>query len=468
MWFTFRTLAADDIFISYSRRDGNTYAAGLADELTQRGFSCFFDKLGTDADPNLPSSLRRKIRRCAMLVVIGSAGAGTSIFVVQEVEEFTRAQGTARAVPVLFGEPNATGLWQHSLVGIAPEIEDPRALETGNPSRAIVNRIEKSFQYARSKERLRRYTFGAATMLTLLVLASLVAGVVARNQLAQARKATADANAAKAEAARQQKRAQDERANADREALIARAAGLVAIARDMTDGDPLTASLLLVEAIGPVEPSGGVAAARELMSRYVTKVTLRGHQKSQDKVVGIYDVALSPDGSRVVTGGSDGTARVWTNEINTRSVVLNGQEGDIITVQFSPDGERVLTASRFSVRLWHADGTGVPVVLPGPKSDIAGAHFSPDGQHVLRYGSETTIQRADGTGSVIALKHPGYVHCAVFSPDGTRVLTGSLDGNARVWRADGAGTCRLCSPEAATRWTPAHLVPTAGSPRSGR
>jgi hypothetical protein len=41
---------ADDIFISYSRKDGNTYVAGLADELRRREFSCFFDKLGTDAD----------------------------------------------------------------------------------------------------------------------------------------------------------------------------------------------------------------------------------------------------------------------------------------------------------------------------------------------------------------------------------------------------------------------------------
>jgi hypothetical protein len=36
-----RLLSADDIFISYARRDSSTYASGLADELTKRGFSCF-------------------------------------------------------------------------------------------------------------------------------------------------------------------------------------------------------------------------------------------------------------------------------------------------------------------------------------------------------------------------------------------------------------------------------------------
>jgi hypothetical protein len=34
-----RSLAAADIFISYLRSDARTYAAGLADELTKRGFS---------------------------------------------------------------------------------------------------------------------------------------------------------------------------------------------------------------------------------------------------------------------------------------------------------------------------------------------------------------------------------------------------------------------------------------------
>src|SRR6185436_13542128 len=42
-----QTLGADDIFISYTRLDASTYAAGLADELTKLGFSCFIDKLGT-------------------------------------------------------------------------------------------------------------------------------------------------------------------------------------------------------------------------------------------------------------------------------------------------------------------------------------------------------------------------------------------------------------------------------------
>ena len=56
----FRSFAAADIFISYTRLDASTYAAGLAYERTKKGFSCFIDKLGTVPDKDLPDHRRRK------------------------------------------------------------------------------------------------------------------------------------------------------------------------------------------------------------------------------------------------------------------------------------------------------------------------------------------------------------------------------------------------------------------------
>ena len=78
MPFRLSSPGADDIFISYSRRDANTYAVGLADALTRRGFFCFFDRLGTEANADLPPSLIATIRRCTMLVVVGSPAARES------------------------------------------------------------------------------------------------------------------------------------------------------------------------------------------------------------------------------------------------------------------------------------------------------------------------------------------------------------------------------------------------------
>ena len=75
-------------------------------------------------------------------------------------------------------------------------------------------------------------------------------------------------------------------------------------------------------------------------------------------------------------------------------------EGHVSSMAFSPDGARVLTASKasqgYAARLWDAN-TAAPIGEP--------------------------------------MKHQGNVAVAAFSPDGTRVLTGSDDNTARLWEA---------------------------------
>ena len=59
-------------------------------------------------------------------------------------------------------------------------------------------------------------------------------------------------------------------------------------------------------------------------------------------------------------------------------------EGAVVSAQFSPDGQRVLTASgEYSARLWDAT-TGQALGKPmQPQSWVVSARFSPDGKRVL-------------------------------------------------------------------------------------
>jgi WD40 repeat protein len=58
-----------------------------------------------------------------------------------------------------------------------------------------------------------------------------------------------------------------------------------------------------------------------------------------------YSAEFSPDGKRIVTAGSDNTARIWDIETRKTAPVLTGHTGPVFSAAFSPDGQRVVTAS---------------------------------------------------------------------------------------------------------------------------
>ncbi|MCB9610680.1 MAG: WD40 repeat domain-containing protein [Polyangiaceae bacterium] len=172
----------------------------------------------------------------------------------------------------------------------------------------------------------------------------------------------------------------------------------------------------------------------------------------------VLTVGFSSDGESVVTASSDGTARVWSADGSREPIVLAGHEGgprmDVgldgerhyagesnLTAAFSPDGERVVTASSDgTARVWATDGSGEPIVLAGHEGEAFAAAFSPDGERiVVAFGDGTArVWPADGSGEPIVLGHGAAVHTALFSPDGERILTVDSRRLVRVWPADGS------------------------------
>ena len=80
-----KSLASDDIFISYSRRDASTsdqevpsgatkYVIGLVDQLKKKDFSCFTDMLGTEAGEDLPPTLLENLRVAKCLLYCAPKG----------------------------------------------------------------------------------------------------------------------------------------------------------------------------------------------------------------------------------------------------------------------------------------------------------------------------------------------------------------------------------------------------------
>jgi WD40 repeat protein len=168
------------------------------------------------------------------------------------------------------------------------------------------------------------------------------------------------------------------------------------------------------------------------------QVELRGHTGN------VQSVAFSPDGTRIVTGSWDKTAKVWDARTGTLQLELKEHPGTMQSVAFSPDGTRIVTGGDGrTVKVWDAR-TGTPQLeLKGHKGMVLSVAFSPDGTRIVSGGGAPKVWDArTGTPQLELVGHTGPVNSVAFSPDGTRIVTGSWDQTAKVWDAR-TGTLQL-------------------------
>jgi WD40 repeat protein/serine/threonine protein kinase len=148
---------------------------------------------------------------------------------------------------------------------------------------------------------------------------------------------------------------------------------------------------------------------------------------------------FSPDGTRIVTGSWDNSARIWNAENGVALHKLEGHKGHVNSAVYSPDGKLILTASDDkTAALWEAESGKLVRELVGHTDRVRSAVFSTDGQQILTASSDKTARLWDAaTGKELRQfkGHQWAVLSAVLSTDGTRVLTGSEDNSAKLWDA---------------------------------
>ncbi|WP_156883542.1 NACHT and WD repeat domain-containing protein [Salipiger mucosus] len=139
-------------------------------------------------------------------------------------------------------------------------------------------------------------------------------------------------------------------------------------------------------------------------------------------------IALSSDGTRLATGGSDCNVRLFTLDEATGGAemtdVMTRHVGNISSVDISHDGDRILSGSLdWTGRLWTPGEEEVPQ-LAGHGSFVTEARFVPGGQVVATVSNDEQLilWDAETGGKVVEL--PGFLD-SILSLDAAQTGTGA-------------------------------------------
>jgi WD40 repeat protein len=156
-----------------------------------------------------------------------------------------------------------------------------------------------------------------------------------------------------------------------------------------------------------------------------------------------YAVALSPNGKLVVSGGSNGTIRLW-DRTTMRQQGIVGSAGGVSALAFSRDGKTLVASGGGYVVLFDmtVEKPQQRAMFLASTAAVTSLALAPNGQKLVVGTTDSTARLWDLTPKEpkevgILGGHAKTVYSVAFAPDGKTVATASGDQTVRLWDVSG-------------------------------
>jgi len=143
--------------------------------------------------------------------------------------------------------------------------------------------------------------------------------------------------------------------------------------------------------------SGGAARVWDVQSGQIL-FNLTGHSAK------VTEVAYSPDAATISTASDDASVKLWDARTGQLLHTMCCNKGGVRSIDYSPDSHYIVTAgtSDGSVKVWNVQ-TGEESTSLSFQSGSFGAQYSPDGRTILVFGSSNSYQLAANIADLMAL-----------------------------------------------------------------